>query len=117
VPESAIASHFAKSSNTLSNLPTQRPLDGVISLQKASETAQFVLVQLLGFLRRINFGGYANLTCDRRPYTIQILEGIKDLFVVWKVNTEKTRHSSPLLMVVKITSYISFDRLPGEWSR
>ena len=103
VPKPPVAFDFAKTMNRLSNLTTQRTFDRVVALEQASQTAQFVLVEFPSFLSRVNLRFDARLSGNRRANAVEILKRINDLFVVWNVNTQKTRHTCPLLNHYPVT--------------
>jgi hypothetical protein len=82
VPDPSVAFDFSETVNRLPDLSTQWTLDGVIPLQQTGQTAEFVL---------------ASFSSDVRSYAIEILKRVYDLLVVGNINTEKTRHTCPLL--------------------
>jgi hypothetical protein len=97
VPDPSVAFDFSETVNRLPDLSTQWTLDGVIPLQQTGQTAEFVLVQLSSLLCRVDFCLHASFSSDVRSYAIEILKRVYDLLVVGNINTEKTRHTCPLL--------------------
>jgi hypothetical protein len=96
---------FSEPVNRLPDLTAKRTFYGKITLEQTRQTTQFIFVQLPCLFGWVDLGFHARFPGNRRSDAVEILKRIDDLLVVWNINTQKTRHTGPLLNHYPVTIY------------
>ena len=117
VPHPSIALDFSETVNRLTDLTTKWTFDREITLEQTRQAAQLILIQFPRLFGWVDFGFHTRFSSNRRSDAVEILKRIDDLFVVWNINTQKTRHTSPLLNHCPVTIYGKTNSFARELER
>jgi hypothetical protein len=93
VPHSAVTLDFTEATDVLRDLSTQRTFHRVVTFQQGSDPPDLIIVDVTGGSRRIDSQFLTNLSGHIQADSVEVSQGILNLFIVGDIDAHQTGHN------------------------